>query len=166
MSPKSADQMRWHDRDHVKDEKLRHPVDAKAQRKFDASYSNFASDPCNVRLALASNGFNPYHLMNITYSTWPVVLITYNLPPWLCIKPSSFILSLIIPRKSSPRINIDVYSQPIIHGLKLLWDGVVVFDAYSNEYFNMRAVLRCTINDFSTYVMLSGWSTKGYKACP
>jgi len=30
----------------------------------------------------------------------------------------------------------------------------------------MRAVLRCTINDFSAYAMSSGWSTKGYKACP
>jgi len=52
-----------------------------------------------------------------------------------------------------------------MHELKLLWDGVVVFDAYSNGYFNMRAVLRCTINDFPAYAMLSGWSTKGYKAC-
>jgi len=47
-----------------------------------------------------------------------------------------------------------------------LWDGVVVFDTYSNEYFNMREVLKCTINDFSACAMLSGWSTKGYKACP
>ena len=70
------------------------------------------------------------------------------------------------PWKTSPGLNIDVYLQPLIHELKLLWDGVVVFYAYSNEYFNMRAVLRCTINDFPAYAMLSGWSTKGYKACP
>ena len=104
--------------------------------------------------------------MNTTYSTWHVVLIPYNLPPWVCMKPSSFILSLIIPGKSSPGINIDVFLQPLIHELKLLWDGVVVFNAYSNEYFNMRAVRRCTINDFPAYAILSGWSTKGYKACP
>jgi len=71
--------------------------------------------------------------MYTTDSTWPVVLIPYNLPPWVCLKPSSFILSLIIPGKSSPGINIDVYLQPLIHELKLLWDGVVDFDAYSNE---------------------------------
>ena len=45
-----------------------------------------------------------------------------------------------------------------------MWDGVVVFYAYNSEYFNIRAVLRCTINDFPAYTMLSGWSTKGYKA--
>jgi len=56
--------------------------------------------------------------------------------------------SLIIPEQSSPGINIDVCLKPLIHELKLLWNGVVVFDAYSNEYSNMRATLRCTINDF------------------
>lgn len=30
----------------------------------------------------------------------------------------------------------------------------------------MRAALHSTINDFPAYAMLSGWSTKGYKACP
>jgi len=68
--------------------------------------------------------------------------------------------------KSSPGINIDVYLQPLIQELKLLWDGVVVFYAYNNEYFNMRAILRCIINDFPAYTMLSSWSTKGYIACP
>ena len=119
----------------------RHPADGITWREFDALYSDFASNPCNVKLALASDGFTPYRLMNTTYSTWPVVLIPYNLPPWVCMKPSSFILSLIIPGKSSPGVNIGLYLQPLIHELKLLWDGVVVFDAYSNEYFNMRAVL-------------------------
>ena len=81
-------------------------------------------------------------------------------------KPSSFILLLIIHAKSSPRINIDVYLQPLIHELKLLCDGVVVFDGCSKEYFNIQSVLRCTINDFPAYAISSGWSTKGYKACP
>ena len=133
MSSTSAEQMRWHDRDRVKDGKLRHPADTIAWKEFDVLYPVFASDPRNIRLALASDGFNPYHLMNTTYSTWPVVLIPYNLPPWVCMKPSSFILSVIIPGKSSPGINIDVYLQPLILELKLLWDGVVVFYAYSNE---------------------------------
>ena len=30
----------------------------------------------------------------------------------------------------------------------------------------MRAALLWTVNDFLTYSLLSGWSTKGYKACP
>ncbi|XP_021737381.1 uncharacterized protein LOC110703896 isoform X2 [Chenopodium quinoa] len=129
-------------------------------------YKEFFADPCSVRLGLASDGFNPYRLMNTNYSTWPVVLIPYNLPPWICMKSSSFIFSLIIPGKYSPGIDIDVYLQPLIHELKLLWKGVHAFDAYSRENFKLQAALHSTINDFPAYAMLSGWSTRGYKACP
>jgi len=60
--------MRWHDRDHVKDGKLRHPVDAIPWKEFDALYPDFASYPRNVRLALVSDGFNPYRFINTTYN--------------------------------------------------------------------------------------------------
>ena len=38
-----------------------------------------------------------------------------------------------------------------------------VFDAYSGEQFNMRAMLFCTINDFPAYGHLSGYTVKGIK---
>ena len=62
---------------------------------------------------------------NQHYSVWPVVLIPYNLPPWLCMKSTSFILSTIVPRPTSPGNDIDVYLQPLIQELNELWsDGV------------------------------------------
>nr|GFA73906.1 hypothetical protein [Tanacetum cinerariifolium] len=39
---------------------------------------------------------------NQTYNMWPVILMTYNLPPWLCMKESSFMLTLLIPGPKSP----------------------------------------------------------------
>ncbi|XP_021774619.1 uncharacterized protein LOC110738517 [Chenopodium quinoa] len=165
MSSKTAEDIRWHF-NREDDKILRHPVDGVAWKKFDENYKIFSADPRSVRLGLASDGFNPYRLMNTNYNTWPVVLIPYNLPPWICMKSSSFILSLIIPGKYGPSIDIDVYLQPLIHDLKLLWKGVNAFDAYSGKSFNMRAALHSTINDFPAYAMLSRWSTKGYKACP
>ncbi|XP_074302798.1 uncharacterized protein LOC141635098 [Silene latifolia] len=72
-SPKTAEDMRWHHKDRVKDGKLRHPANALAWEQFDSRYPLFASDPRSVRLALASDGFNPYRLMNTTYSTWPLL---------------------------------------------------------------------------------------------
>ena len=69
MPSKSPEQMRQHDRDRVKDRKMRHPADAEAWREFDALYSNFASNPRNVRLTLAGDDFNQYRLVNTTYST-------------------------------------------------------------------------------------------------
>ncbi|XP_056687321.1 uncharacterized protein [Spinacia oleracea] len=169
MSPETAEDMRWHDTERLgEDDKkiLRHPSDALAWKAFDERHRDFALDPRSVRLGLASDGFNPYRLMNTTYSTWPVMLIPYNLPPWLCMKPSSFILSTLIPGKASPGNDIDVYLQPLVHELKLLWTGVEAFDAFEGKKFNLRAALLWTINDFPGYAMLSGLSTKGYNACP
>ncbi|XP_021863694.2 uncharacterized protein [Spinacia oleracea] len=165
MSSKTAEDMRWHFV-HGDDKILRHPSDGEAWKSFDKRYVEFTEDPRSVRLGLASDGFNPYRLMNTNYSTWPVILIPYHLPPWLCMKPSSFILSLLIPGKHSPGIDIDVYLQPLVHELKLLWEGVDAYDAHSGNKFKLRAGLHSTINDFPAYAMLSGWSTRGYKACP
>jgi Transposase family tnp2 len=49
---------------------------------------------------------------------------------------------------------------------KLWKDGVRIFDAYLKKYFILRAIIFCTINDFSAYGNLSGHRTKGAKACP
>ncbi|XP_062089101.1 uncharacterized protein LOC133795662 [Humulus lupulus] len=65
------------------------------------------------------------------------------------------------------RNDIDVYLAPLIDDLKTLWtEGVRVYDAYKQEEFSLRAALLWTINDFPAYGNLSGFSVKGYKACP
>ncbi|XP_030934441.1 uncharacterized protein LOC115959910 isoform X3 [Quercus lobata] len=105
--------------------------------------------------------------MSSTHSTWPVMLVPYNLPPWLCMKRSSLILSLLIPGPTSPGIAIDVYLQPLVEELRELWDvGVEAFDASSKNVFQLRAALMWTIHDFPAYADVSGWSTKGKFACP
>ena len=105
--------------------------------------------------------------MSIAHSTWPVVLVNYNLPPWMCMKPEYFILSLLIPGPESPGNNIDVYLQPLIDELNELWnDGLETYDKLKNETFQMYATLTWTINAFPAYSMLSGWKTKGKFACP
>lgn len=108
-SSKTADLMRWHHVSRVRDGKLRHPADALAWREFDQKFPDFASDPRNIRLALSSDGFNPFKTMNVSHSIWPVILILYNLPPWLVMKQPSFILSLIISGPGSLGNKIDVY---------------------------------------------------------
>ena len=83
-------------------------------------YTKFSSDPCNVRIGLVVDGFNPYGNMSTIHSTWPVILIPYNLPPWMCMKMSYFMLSLLIPGPTSHGNNIDVYLQPLVEELKEL----------------------------------------------
>jgi hypothetical protein len=87
---------------------------------MDKMYPEFASDPHNVRLGLASDGFNLFG-MYVLYITWPVILIPYNLPPWLCLKQSFWMMSMLIPGPKSPGQNIDVYMQPLIDELYDLW---------------------------------------------
>ncbi|CAM8940295.1 unnamed protein product [Rhodiola kirilowii] len=75
-------------------------------------------------------------------------------------------LSLLISGPRQPGNDIDVYLAPPIDDLKLLWDEEVhTYDASRQEYFNMRDMLMCTINDFPAYGNLSGYSIKEYKAC-
>ena len=77
------------------------------------------------------------------------------------------ILSLLIPGPRSPGNDIDIYLQPLIDELKLLWDsGVETYDASRNITFQMRASLMWTISDFPAYAMLSGWSTKAMFVFP
>ncbi|XP_058746065.1 uncharacterized protein LOC131618934 [Vicia villosa] len=109
MCSKTAEHMRWHALDNNNDGLLRHPRDGEAWKNFNLIHPEFASDHRNVRLGLASDSFNPFGTMNSKYSVWPVFLIPYNIPPWMWMRHTSFILSMIIPGKSSPGNSIDVY---------------------------------------------------------
>jgi hypothetical protein len=81
--------MLWHKRDKiVSDGQMRHRADSIVWKHVDKMYPEFVSDHHNVRLGLASDNFNPFGMLNVTYTTWPVILIPYNLPPWLCLKQS------------------------------------------------------------------------------
>ncbi|XP_030936242.1 uncharacterized protein LOC115968027 [Quercus lobata] len=159
--------MKWHVNGRTDDGVMWHPTDSDAWKMFNSKHLHFSSDPRNVRLGLAADGFNPFGIMSTSHSTWPVMLVPYNLPPWLCMKRSSLILSLVIPVPTSLGIAIDVYLEPLVEELRELWDvGVQAYDASSKEEFQLRAALMWTINDFPAYADLSGWSTKGELAYP
>ncbi|XP_016676286.1 uncharacterized protein [Gossypium hirsutum] len=161
QSSKTSQSMRWHKEGQTKDGILRHPADDSAWDAFDKRFPDFASNPRNVRLGLASDEFNPFRTMSTSHSTWPVLLIPYNLEPWACMKQSSLILSMVIPGEKGPGNDIDVYMQPLIKELKQLWTGVDAFDSSASKSFTLRACLLWTINDFPAYANLAGWSTKG-----
>ncbi|XP_070009493.1 uncharacterized protein [Nicotiana sylvestris] len=75
MSSKKSYLMTWHHDKRVDDGIMRHPADSIAWKKFDELHQYFAAEPRNVRLGLASDGFQPFRNSKITYSIWPVVLI-------------------------------------------------------------------------------------------
>ncbi|XP_020243280.1 uncharacterized protein LOC109821506 [Asparagus officinalis] len=167
MSSKTASDMRWHHERQVEDGVMRHPADSKAWKNFNELHESFAKEPRNVRLGLACDGFQPFTNSKVSYSIWPVLLVPYNLPPWMCMKQSNFILSMLIPGLTGPGDAIDTYLQPLIEELKELWaSGVQTYDVSLRQNFILHAALILTINDFPAYTNLSGWSTKGKLACP
>ncbi|GJT57079.1 hypothetical protein Tco_0992133 [Tanacetum coccineum] len=125
--------------------KMQHPVDGRAWKNFDTKYPDFAKEPRNVQLGLATDGFNPFGNLK-----------------------SSFMLTLLIPGPKSSGKDIDVYFRPLIDNLKDLWakPGAETIDVATGQKFNMRAMVLWTINDFPARSSLSGWSGQGYKACP
>ncbi|XP_042941123.1 uncharacterized protein LOC122275881 [Carya illinoinensis] len=168
LSKKTAEAMRWHKEGRIDDSNcMRHPADSKVWKDFDRKYDWFAKDSRNVRLGLASDGFNPFNNMSKPYSIWPVILLPYNLPPWSCMKDPYFMLTCLIPGPKSPGNDIDVFLRPLVDELKELWEvGIETYDAFSYDVFRLHASLLWTINDFPAYANLSGWSTKGKLACP
>jgi len=95
MSHHTSSHMKWHAQGRRKDGVFRHPADGEAWKAFNSRYPIFASNPRNVRLGLASDGFNPFGNISSSHSTWPVMLVPYNLSSWMCMKQPYFMLSLI-----------------------------------------------------------------------
>ncbi|WMV33200.1 hypothetical protein MTR67_026585 [Solanum verrucosum] len=153
MSSKTSVDMRWHKEKHLDEASvLRHPADSKAWKEFDKNHQWFAQEPRNIRLGLATDGFNPFGNMSTSYSMLPVILAPYNLPPWKCLKDPFMIMSLLIPGPQAPGKDIDVYMYPLIDELKELWnDGVETFDASTGKCLKMHAAILWTINDFLAY---------------
>jgi hypothetical protein len=73
--------MVWHVENKSRDGLVKHAPDSKAWAHIDASWENFASEPRNVKLGLVTDGVNPYGEKMNNWSTWPILLLNYDLPP-------------------------------------------------------------------------------------
>ncbi|XP_074297146.1 uncharacterized protein LOC141627831 [Silene latifolia] len=164
---KDVEYMLWHQKERNKDGKLRHVADSPQWRTIDRTFPDFGSEPRNLRLGLCTNGINPIGTLSTQHSCWPLMLIIYNIPPWLTTKSKYIMFTLLILGPKQPGNDIDMYLAPLIEDLKLLWNvEVQVFDAATNSRFQMHAMLYCTINDFPAYGNLSEYRLKTDKGCP
>nr|XP_017227491.1 PREDICTED: uncharacterized protein LOC108203237 [Daucus carota subsp. sativus] len=166
-SVEDAKNLTWHHDGRTKYGMFRHPADSPQWKTFDDTYKDFGKEPRNLRLALSTDGMNPHRLQSSSHSTWPVILMIYNLAPWLCMKRKYMMMSILISGPIQPGNDIDVYLAPLVEDLKLLWEeGIEVYDAHKKDQFRLKAMLFGTISDFPAYGNLSGYSVKGYYACP
>ncbi|XP_066353593.1 uncharacterized protein [Miscanthus floridulus] len=166
MSKQRAQYARWHKEKRVPVEnEMRHPADGEAWKDFDDTFKSFVDDPRSLRLAIASDGFNPFGQMSNSYSIWPVIVVPYNFPPWMCMDQSNYMLALLIPGKKSPGKDFHVFMQPLIADMIELWKGVKTYDAVEGKDFSLRAAILWGIHDYPALGTMSGRTTRGYFAC-
>jgi len=163
MSGQRAKDMRLYIDKRVDDEIMRHLTDSEEWNEFDLQHHDFALESRNLRLGLATDGFNPFENMNNNYSIWSVILIPYNLSPWLVMNEPYFMLSLLIHGPYQQKNEIDIYLKLLVDELKELWEeGVETYDAYSKKHFQIRVTLLWTIHDYFEFGNVFEWWTKGY----
>ncbi|MED6141860.1 hypothetical protein PIB30_118316 [Stylosanthes scabra] len=68
MCTRTVDAMTWHHNERLKDGLLRHPDDGEMWKAFDSRHQDFACEPRNVRLGLASDSFNPFRTLSSTHT--------------------------------------------------------------------------------------------------
>ena len=87
---------------------------------------------------------------------WPVFVVPYNMPPWVCMEESNFMMALLIHGPSSPSKEFDVFMEPLVEELIDLWKGVDAFDAISREKFKLHAAVLWCIHDYPALSTLCG----------
>ena len=97
MTEESTKQMTWHKNGkRYNPDKMVHPSDGEAWTSLNDKHRLKSDEARNVRVVLATDGFNPYGMMAAPYTCWPVFVIPLNLPPGVCFQPQNVFLSLII----------------------------------------------------------------------
>jgi hypothetical protein len=122
MNKSNAELLQWHTREHKKDAMLHHLVDRIQWRNFDWKHKDFAVEVRNIRFGLSTDEMNSFEEIGNSHRTWPVTLCIYNLPSWLCMKHKFIMMPLLISGPVQVGIDIDVYLQPLIDDLLVLWE--------------------------------------------
>ena len=170
-TPHLAALMTWHGSNVSSDGKMRGPHDSPQWDHIRDNHPGFESDMRNVHLGLCADGLNPHSQKRSTHSLCPVLLLNYNIPPWLTIKRFFIMMVLLIPGPEAVTARcIDVYLSPLLEELRELWtSGVACYDAArwrGESIFTLRAMLLWCVHDFPAYGMLAGTTNKGYCGCP
>jgi hypothetical protein len=130
---------------------------------------SFLLESRNMRFGLTLDGINPFRHNNTQHNTWHVLLLLYNLLPFLVTKNFFIQLCILILGKESPtNESIDVFMQPLVDELQLLWEGVPAQD-FSNPFghrqFTLHGILMWAIADYPGYCLISGLCIHGFKGC-
>jgi hypothetical protein len=122
----------------------------------------FFSDARDIAFGLSTDGFAPFKRRKQT--TWPIILINYNLPPDVRSQIGNIIPLGTMPGPKKPK-DADSYLFPAVQELLELERGVVAFDSLSDSLFTMHAYLIRVFGDIPAISMIM--RMKGHNGtCP
>jgi hypothetical protein len=157
---KNAELMWWWDSDKRKKgyRKLRYPADAHLWMRFDEQYYlKFGKVLSNIRFALSTNGMNPFGERISTHSIWPGILMMYKPAYMVVLEEKVFLLSILIQGSKHLGIDINVFLEPLMQVMETLWkEGINVVDGFTQQHFNLRAIIFVTIHDYQALFILLG----------
>jgi hypothetical protein len=166
MTEESAKQLTWHkDGKWYNLGKMVHPSDAEAWTYFNDKHRDKAAEARNVRVALATDEFNPYGMIAAPYTCWPIFVNPLNLSPGISFQRHNVFLSLIIP--GHPGSNMGVFMEPVIDELIHVWEkGVWTYDRATKTSFKMHVWYHYSLHDFLAYGLFTAWCVHGKFPCP
>ena len=77
----------------------------------------FAAERRNLQLGLSLDGVNPFSMQESNHSTWPVMVILYNLLFWLVTKLFCVSLSTTFWKESPTSENTNVFWTSMVEEL-------------------------------------------------
>ena len=124
-----AELNKWHANQKKKGSNVDCVPESKAWKHIDSLDVNFTAEMRNICFGMALDGVNPFGNQSFSHSTWPVLLVNYNLFEWLVTRPFFIMFALLIPDRESMTLeNINVYLTPLIEELLELLYGVPAID--------------------------------------
>jgi hypothetical protein len=73
--------MDYHARNRSGDGVLQIPINGYAFREIEEKWEDFKDEPRKVRLALVTDGVNPFRELRYIYSVWHIFVINNKIPP-------------------------------------------------------------------------------------
>jgi len=172
MTEETAKQMTWHKvgkrykKDGNERQMMIHPSDGEAWKSLDRKHKDKAAEARNVRIAMSTDGFNPFGMTSASYSCWPMFVIPLNLPPDVLMQRKHMFLSLIIPGPDYPGKNMSVYMQPLMDELKEAWvKGFRTYDRATGTNFDMFVWYQYSLHDLPAFAIFVGWCVHGKFPC-
>jgi hypothetical protein len=126
---------------------LRKPVIVDGQ----AMSRTYFSDPRDIALGLATDGFGPFKHRKST--AWPIILFNYNIGPELRFLIGEYIPVGVVPGPKKP-IDMDSFLWPLVLELNQLQLGVRAYDGLLQELFMLCAFLILVFGDIPAVAML------------